>query len=88
VIGLHDRSGSVEKVAAFAREHGLTFPLAIDQPSSTEPNDWFGATFQAYGIVAIPNAAVVDREGHVAYVGHFPKALQKAEELLGQSNSK
>jgi hypothetical protein len=42
-----------------------------------------GATFQDYGVRAIPGAAVFDRQGKVVFVGRFPGALQKAADLLG-----
>ena len=81
LIGLHDSGGTVEEVAAFARKRGLTYRLAIDRPASEE--GWFGATSQAYGVRAIPGAAVIDRQGKVAFVGRFPEALQKVAELIG-----
>jgi thiol-disulfide isomerase/thioredoxin len=81
VVGLHDAHGKTDKVAAYGHEHGLTFPLAIDKAADKS----FGATFQAYGVRAVPNAAVVDREGNVVFVGRFPEALAKAEKLLGQA---
>jgi RNA polymerase sigma factor (sigma-70 family) len=80
VIGLHESGFAVEKVAEFARKRGLNFALAIDRPETEE--GWFGASFKAYGVHAIPSAAVIDRQGRVAFVGRFTEALQKAADLL------
>ena len=52
LIGLHDSGATVDQVAEFARKRGLTYRLAIDRPAHEE--GWFGATFQAYGVRAIP----------------------------------
>ncbi len=81
LIGLHDGGSTAEEVAAFARERGLTYRLAVDRPAVEE--SWFGATFQDYGVRAIPGAAVIDRKGKVVFVGRFSEALRKAADLLG-----
>ena len=80
LIGPHDGDGTVEQVAEFARKRGLTYPLAIDRPAGAP--GWFGATSRAYGVRAIPHAAVIDRRGRIALVGRFAEALAKAAELL------
>lgn len=79
-VGLHEGGYPIEKVAEFARNRGLTYALAIDRPDSED--GWFGATFKAYGIRAIPAAAVIDRQGRIAFVGRFQEALRKAAEFL------
>ena len=81
LIGLHDSGGTVAQVSDFARKRGLTYRLAIDRPAVED--GWFGATFQEYGVRAIPGAAVIDRQGKVVFVGRFSGALQKAAKLLG-----
>ncbi|HEX4609006.1 MAG TPA: TlpA disulfide reductase family protein, partial [Urbifossiella sp.] len=80
VVGLHDSSGKAEEVAAVAREHKLTYPLAVDRAGGE--GDGFGTTFRAYGVRAVPGAAVIDRAGRVVYVGRFHDALEKAEQEL------
>jgi RNA polymerase sigma factor (sigma-70 family) len=77
LIGLHDSSGTPEKVAEFAARRDLTWTLAIDRPG-----DGFGATFTAYGVRSIPTAAVLDRQGRLAFLGDFRGALAKAASLL------
>ena len=59
------------------------YRLAIDRPAGEE--GWPGATFPSVGIrpLAIPAAAIIDRQGSVAFVGPFREALQKAEDLIG-----
>ena len=83
LIGLHNSGPTVGEAALFARQQGLTYRLAIDHP--TDEEGWPGATFQSYGIHshAVPAAAVIDRQGKVAFVGPFRQALQKAADLLG-----
>jgi RNA polymerase sigma factor (sigma-70 family) len=81
LIGLHESGATVDQVADFARKRGLTYRLAVDRPADEE--SWFGATFQDYGVRAIPSAAVIDRQGKVVFVGQFREALRKASELLG-----
>jgi peroxiredoxin len=81
VIGIHESGRSADQVAAFARERGLTYRLAVDRPDGLD--GWAGATFQAYGIRVVPAAAVIDRKGRIAFVGRFPGALAEAARLLG-----
>jgi|GEM_PF-2379761 len=79
LIGLHDSSGTPEAVADFATKRGLTWPLAIDRDG-----EGFGATFKAYGVRSIPRAAVIDRQGKLAFLGQFREALAQAANLLDQ----
>jgi thiol-disulfide isomerase/thioredoxin len=81
IIGLHERGTTADQVAEFARKRGLTYRLAVDRPAAED--GWFGATFKDYGVRAIPAAAVIDRNGRVAFVGRFPDALKEAAKLLG-----
>ncbi|MGP0066131.1 MAG: sigma-70 family RNA polymerase sigma factor [Isosphaeraceae bacterium] len=84
LIGLHNSGPSAGHGAPLARKQGLTYRLAIDRPADEE--GWPGATFRSYGVrpLAIPAAAVIDRQGMVAFVGPFREALQKAEDLIGR----
>jgi len=78
VLGLHDGGEDPDKVTEFIRKRGLTYQFAIDKPHAAS----FGATFEAYGIRGIPNCAVIDQKGNVAYVGHFEEAAKQATALL------
>jgi hypothetical protein len=78
IVGLHDAHGKPDDVPAFARTHGLAYQLAIDRAEEKH----FGATFRAYGIRGIPNAAVLDHDGRIAFVGRFTDPLTKAQELM------
>jgi thiol-disulfide isomerase/thioredoxin len=80
LIGLHESGGTVNQVAKFAGNHLLTYRLAIDRPAGED--GWFGAAFKAYGVRAIPSAAVIDRQGRIVFVGRFTEALQQAVSLL------
>jgi peroxiredoxin len=83
LIGLFDAGETVEAVTEIARKRGLTYPIAIDR---TGPKDFFGATFAAYGIRGIPQAAVIDRDGRVAFLGDWSEAIQRVENLLGEKH--
>jgi peroxiredoxin len=83
IVGLHERSGTVAEVAEFARKRGLAYPLAIDRDDPKTRG--FGPTFADYGIHAIPSAVVLDRAGHVVYVGTFERALARAAALVGNA---
>jgi len=80
IIGLHDSSGTVKELAEFAAKRGLNYPLAIDRAPNGE--GWFGATFAAYGVRAIPTAAVLDRQGKLVFLGEFREAIEQAAALL------
>ncbi len=79
IIGLHDSSGTLKEVADFASKRNLSWPLAIDKSG-----DGFGATFEAYGVRSIPSAAVINRQGKLAFLGTFREGLAKAASLLDQ----
>jgi thiol-disulfide isomerase/thioredoxin len=82
IIGLHEVGAAPDQVARLARERGLTYRLAVDRPAAEE-DAWFGETFRDYGVRGTHTAAVIDRKGHVAFVGRFPEALKEAAKLLG-----
>jgi len=80
LIGLHGSRTTLERLTSFAKENQLTYQLAIDREASER--GWFGATMQAYGVRGIPSAAVIDRQGHLVYLGDFRQALKKVDGLL------
>jgi peroxiredoxin len=80
VIGLHNAQISADRVARFARDRQLNYPIAIDRSGRNRYS--FGATSTAYEVQAIPHAAVIDRDGSLKYVGDFDAALKAAEQLL------
>lgn len=80
VIGLHNAQISADRVARFARDRQLNYPIAIDRSGRNRYS--FGATTTAYEVQAIPHAAVIDRDGTLKYVGDFDDALKAAEQLL------
>jgi peroxiredoxin len=57
--------GDPQAVPPFVREHGLTFPIALD-PRLTTAN--------AYGIRALPTTVLVARDGTVAALALGPRA--------------
>lgn len=80
LIGMHDSRGELEEVAQFAQKRGLTYQMAIDRPAADALG--FGATFKAYGVHGIPNCAVIDQEGRIAFVGRLQDAAVEAAKLL------
>jgi peroxiredoxin len=82
VIGLHDSGAMPAKLREFAKQHKLTYPLAIDAPDGQ--NLSFGKTFRQYTVQGIPAVAVIDRQGIVAYLGHsLAEAVGTLGPLLG-----
>jgi hypothetical protein len=52
-------------------------PIAVQE-------GWFGTAFKGYGVRAIPSAALIDRQGHVVFIGRFNEALQQTASLLAK----
>ena len=75
VIGVtENRKGEVE---TFAQRHKIAYPLAIDKLV-----EGAGQTHHAYGIVALPMAYVVGRDGRVAWQGRGDQLT--AETILAE----
>jgi peroxiredoxin len=84
VIGLHNSGATPAKLREFAKQHKLTYPLAIDGPDTRKLS--FGKTFRQYTVQGIPAVAVIDRHGKVAYLGHsLEEAVGTLGPLLGPS---
>jgi cytochrome c biogenesis protein CcmG/thiol:disulfide interchange protein DsbE len=66
VVGA-DQQESVAQVRAFARAHGVTYPVVIDQ----------GPALQAYGGEAIPTSIFIDRSGvlRAVHIGEMSAEL-------------
>ncbi|HEX5444376.1 MAG TPA: TlpA disulfide reductase family protein [Pirellulales bacterium] len=77
IIGVHDRRAAIGELAEFAKKHGLTYVLGIDGPAD-EPG-WFGASFKAYGVQAIPHAALIDRHGRLVLIDHLPAVIERID---------
>jgi peroxiredoxin len=72
VIGLHTvfehhAVMTVDALKAFVHEYRITFPIAIDRPSSTGP---IPATMQRYNMNGTPTLILIDRNGSVR-LNHF-----------------
>ncbi|WP_291168727.1 hypothetical protein [Gimesia sp.] len=80
LIGLHDSFTSTSQLQAVAEQQDLKYILAIDQ--RPEEAGWFGKTMQHFRIRALPQAAVIDQQGNLTFIGDLPQALQKVEQLL------
>jgi thiol-disulfide isomerase/thioredoxin len=75
IIGWHESRADVQGLTEFARTHGLTYALAIDR-AADEPG-WFGALFKSIGVRGIPQAALIDREGRIVFVGYLDQVIAK-----------
>lgn len=80
IVGLHNAQISPDRLQKFVRERKLNYLVAIDRRAASRYS--FGMTTDAYHVQAIPQAAVVDRDGSLNYVGNFDEALASAEALL------
>ncbi|WP_299461835.1 TlpA disulfide reductase family protein [uncultured Gimesia sp.] len=82
LIGMHDSHTTVEALQKFAQKEKIEYQLAIDQPSNEK--GWFGQTMRDYSVRGIPQAAVIDQQGNVTFVGDFNQALRTVDRLLKQ----
>lgn len=75
VITVASLSGSEQEVAAFATEHGATFPIL---------NDPSGALAKRYGVSAFPSTFIVDGDGNIrhAEVGYTTELGMRARMWL------
>ena len=78
IIGWHESRADVQGLTEFARMHGLTYALAIDR-AADEPG-WFGALFKSFGVRGVPQAALIDREGRIVFVGYLDQVIAKLGE--------
>jgi outer membrane protein assembly factor BamD (BamD/ComL family)/thiol-disulfide isomerase/thioredoxin len=65
----HSRGQTNEKVVEYRDENSITMPIAVDS----------GTTSRAYGVSGIPAAALIDKDGKIAFRGH---PAQVSEEML------
>jgi peroxiredoxin len=68
VLGLHsvfEHHAAMTPVAleAFLHEYRITFPVAVDRPSSDGP---IPHTMAAYGLRGTPSTIIIDRSGRIA----------------------
>jgi peroxiredoxin len=81
VIGLHASGISAADLKAFAKQHGLTYPIGIDSEDGKHAN--FGQTMTDYSVQGIPTVAVVDRKGVLRFIGYgLDEAIRVVGELL------
>ena len=71
VLGLHSvfehhEAMTTAALRAFVQEFRLTFPIAIDQPSETQP---LPLTMQSYHMQGTPTLVLIDRRGRLR--GHY-----------------
>jgi peroxiredoxin len=59
VVSVASRSGGQAEVAAFARAHGIAYPVVADEGDRL---------MRAYGVRAFPTSFVVDGDGEISHV--------------------
>jgi peroxiredoxin Q/BCP len=76
-------SDKVDKLAAYARDEGITFPLLSD--ADLEVIKRYGVLNERARTIAVPTALVLDREGVVRYARTDEDYTRRppASELLG-----
>jgi peroxiredoxin len=82
VIGVHAPGTPADDVRRWVKEHGVTFPVCIDAPVGNGP--WEGALFNAYHVMQVPNAFVIDRAGRVRSEGTPGGAVTYAHRVTTQ----
>lgn len=80
VIGIHTPSNEIEKINAVVKEHNLQYPTFIDSQAPANASSW-GLLFSQYGVLGIPHAFVIDKNGKVAGNGRLSKVLPVARRL-------
>lgn len=79
VIGVHD-GGTAEQVAALLKEHGVTFPVLIDQPLNDR---WYsGRTAARYGVEMRPMHFLIDPPGKIAWGMGMAPPVDEVERRL------
>jgi peroxiredoxin len=63
VISVHAAGTPVEELQKWVKEHGIKYPVCIDSPGDKGP--WDGTLFNAYHVIEVPTAYVIDRQGRV-----------------------
>jgi beta-lactamase regulating signal transducer with metallopeptidase domain/protocatechuate 3,4-dioxygenase beta subunit/peroxiredoxin len=82
VIGIHASTGDPEVLDAIVKEHGITYPVAIDSESDRDGS--LGATFDAFGIKRVSFGIVIGRDGEVTPDVHFRILEKTVLELLDE----
>lgn len=86
LIGLHTvfehhKVMTVEALEVFASEYRLTFPIAVDAPSSTGP---IPHTMTAYHMQGTPTLIVIDQQGQIR-LNHFGRLSDmQVGDFIGQ----
>lgn len=73
-------------VPAYARKHGLTFPILIDQQD--RKHDTSGLSFTNYTVGQLPCQAVIDRDGKIASIASdWAASKQSVSSVLRRRSS-
>lgn len=75
VLGV-DQGESAQAAGAFARDHGVTFPILLDADQQ------YGRSYAAIGL---PTTVIVDRRGHVVRGIDGQLTLAQMREAVGQA---
>ena len=75
LIGIHALGTPKDKVMAFVKSKGLTYPVTLDIPEGTG----MGVNALAFGPDGIPHIFVISAQGRVAYDGH---EVEEAKKIL------
>jgi beta-lactamase regulating signal transducer with metallopeptidase domain/peroxiredoxin len=81
VVGLFDCRDAESDVRQDIAKEKLTYAVGLDRPGSPM-HSFGGKTFKAYGIDAVPESAVIGRDGRIAYIGRFEQALATVDRLV------
>lgn len=82
IIGIHTPGSKEDDIRNLLKTYEMEYPVAID--TSRDERGYWGKTFAAYKINAIPHAVLIDRNGNVAAHGNVNEVLSEAYQLLNK----
>jgi peroxiredoxin len=87
VIGIHTAWGSEKNLDSFLKDHGVTFPVAVDTEITWEGMH-VGSTSNEYVLDGLPSYALVDKSGNLVWksTDSVEPTEAQIEELLERAN--
>jgi thiol-disulfide isomerase/thioredoxin len=82
IIGIHTPGSKEDDIRNLFKTFEIEYPVAID--TSQDEQGYWGKTFAAYKVNAIPHAVLIDRNGNVAAHGDVNEVLSEANRLLNR----
>lgn len=89
VIGIHTAWGTEKNLDVFLKDHGITFPVAVDTEMAWE-GTLVGSTSHSYVLDALPSYALADKSGNLVWKSSdsIEPTETQIEQLLNSAVSK